>query len=158
MSAGTASQSDTRSELSWRYPPPAEPASPVYVPPACGVDSQRPSRRSKNSLEITTASTAPPPPAGAIATQSRTVVMPSADIKILGERFVVELEDGSVFIRHPRWSLLGYGASLKEAQAALREDALSVAEIWRTIPPEKMDAEALRLRDFLVLYLGRLWR
>src|SRR3990172_8547692 len=49
------------------------------------------------------------------------------EIRIAGEGFFVETDGPTVYLRHPRWSLLGAGRSLFEAERDLRSEAAELA-------------------------------
>jgi hypothetical protein len=70
-------------------------------------------------------------------------------VGIAGEYFFVEIEDGTVYLRHPTWSLLGAGESLLQAEQDLRAEARELAQIFAEMPVESMSYEAFRLRDYL---------
>lgn len=74
-------------------------------------------------------------------------------IRIRGERFFVERDNGRYYIRHPRWSLLGVGDSLGAAQRSLLEEASELAVVMRDMSPATMDLEARRLIRY-VLRIG----
>lgn len=101
------------------------------------------------SIELTTAE------AGVRRTQTRHIVlelptersiMPIYQIR--DEEFFLEMEDDLVYIRHPHWSLMGVGATLREAHESLLEEAGEIAEIFLRSDPASLTYEALRLRDF----------
>lgn len=78
----------------------------------------------------------------------------AATIWIEGQRFIVEPEGDVIYIRHPRWSLVGFGDSLAAAERNMRDEAAAVAKVWFDMSPASMDHEALKLRDFLVKLVG----
>ena len=72
-------------------------------------------------------------------------------MSILGERFVVDLHpDLGVVLQHPQWSLLGHGRTIVEAERLLLERARALGAILSGDLPFELDADALRMRDFLV--------
>ena len=73
---------------------------------------------------------------------------PQAAIRIFGEPFVVERVGSRIFLRHRRWSLLGSGDSLLQAQLNLLKEAGELAEVMRGIPTEELSKEAERLYHF----------
>ena len=74
-------------------------------------------------------------------------------LRIGGERFMAELDNDAVYIRHDRWSLLGSGQSLSEAEADLRQEAGELAEVLAGLPPHTLDVETMSLFRF-VLRIG----
>lgn len=71
-------------------------------------------------------------------------------VRILGERFHVELDNGTVFLSHPSWSLTGGGASFAEAERDLISEARELRHVLSEIPPMKMSWDALQLRNFVL--------
>jgi hypothetical protein len=83
---------------------------------------------------------------------SRTdVADPAADSSLLvgREPFYVEVEDGFYYIRHERWSLVGMGKTLPEAEQDLLSEALDVREVLASPSTVPMDAELSRLAAFV---------
>lgn len=70
-------------------------------------------------------------------------------INVHGEPFRIRKENGHVILTHDRWSLRGSGSGLIEAVDDLHECArrLAPAYVYRT--PERMTAEAARMRDYI---------
>lgn len=66
-----------------------------------------------------------------------------------GESFNVSVEEGLVTLSHPEWSLMGMGASVAEAEAALIVEALELREVMRAIPAESLNDAARAMKDFL---------
>ncbi len=78
-----------------------------------------------------------------------------SEMRIPGESFHVELDgDLGVVVSHPRWSPMGYGDSLSEAEKALTSYARELAETMADDSPRACTSEGNRLRDF-VLALSR---
>jgi len=71
-------------------------------------------------------------------------------IRIRGEPFFVERDNGTYYIRHPRWSLLGVGDSLGAAQRSLLEEASQLAMVMQGMSPATMDLEARRLLRYVL--------
>ena len=69
---------------------------------------------------------------------------------LLGESFEVESDDGVVVIQHPRWSLIGSGTTVLEAEADLLSCAREVAPLYVGVPLDSLSIEALEFRDFLI--------
>ena len=75
-------------------------------------------------------------------------------IHIHGERFNVELDnDLGVLISHPRWSLLGHGSFLVEAEKMLMDYAQDLAESMVDDSPIEYTEEGNRLRNFVLGFL-----
>ena len=69
--------------------------------------------------------------------------------EVAGEPFYVEVEDGFYYIRHDRWSLVGMGKTLAEAERDLLSEAADLREVLASPSPVPMDAELERLTTFL---------
>lgn len=67
-----------------------------------------------------------------------------------GERFDLEIDDGVLSLRHPRWSLMGTGKTLIEAETDLLDEAREVAHAMLELPIATLSFEAFRLREFLL--------
>lgn len=91
------------------------------------------------------------PSAGGSSRMSRSqhTLQPRARAKLAGEVFIVETEAGVVYLRHPRWSLVGAGDSLVEAQVDLIEEASDLLVAMADMPVASLDADARRLREYL---------
>jgi len=72
-----------------------------------------------------------------------------AETQMAGEPFYVEIEDGFYYIRHERWSLVGMGKTLPEAEQDLLSEASDLREVLASLSPVPMDAELSRLSAFL---------
>ncbi len=73
----------------------------------------------------------------------------SAVVEIAGEVFRVEVDQGTVYLHHPRWSLMGAGDDMARAQADLMGEATDLLAAMSDMPASSMDDEARRLRDYL---------
>lgn len=73
-----------------------------------------------------------------------------APFRLAGEMFCIEPDAGVVYIRHPRWSLLGAGETLLDAERDLLEEARELSPLLMRRHPTELDPETLRLRDFLL--------
>lgn len=71
-----------------------------------------------------------------------------AQYRIAGEMFYVEVEGEETYLRHPRWSLMGAGKSLADAEVALLEEAGLVARVFGAMSPGELDEEAERMLNF----------
>lgn len=78
----------------------------------------------------------------------------SGRISILGEPFDVHIDDDEVLITHPRWSLMGSGATLGQAEQDLMYEAAALAEMWAEKRVEEMSDDARRLRDYALKFMG----
>lgn len=77
-------------------------------------------------------------------------------ISVFGEMFRLERDpELGLVLRHPKWSLLGYGKTIRDAEQLLVERGQSLGEIMKDDFPLELDDEGLRLRDFVIrlLYL-----
>lgn len=72
------------------------------------------------------------------------------EIRIAGEGFFVETDGPTVYLRHPRWSLLGAGRSLFEAERDLRSEAAELAQVMSDMPLRELDYDALQLFHFVL--------
>jgi hypothetical protein len=70
-------------------------------------------------------------------------------IRIHGEPFHVERDEGVYYIVHDRWSLMGSGDSLAAAYKDLFYEATEVAPVYTATPLGKLDKEGARLAKFL---------
>lgn len=73
-----------------------------------------------------------------------------SEIDVGGESFEMEREGGFVYLRHPVWSLSGFGQTLGEAEADLMREAIELREVLQDIPLAELAPEAVRLRDYLL--------
>lgn len=81
--------------------------------------------------------------------------MVAAHIRVHGERFGLELcNDGSVSLVHPKWSLIGCGEGLAEAQEDLFREARALGEAMLGQDPATLSHEARRMRDYVVRFIG----
>jgi len=71
-----------------------------------------------------------------------------AQYRIAGEMFYVEVEGEETYLRHPRWSLMGAGKSLADAEVALLEEAGLVTRVFGGMSPAELDEEAERMLNF----------
>ena len=70
---------------------------------------------------------------------------------MFGERFLVDRDpDLGVVLQHPKWSLLGYGQTIREAERLLLERALELGAIMAHDFPLDLDDDGARLRDFVI--------
>jgi hypothetical protein len=74
---------------------------------------------------------------------------PGSPYQVAGEPFYVEIEDGFYYIRHNRWSLVGMGRTIPEAEQDLLSEAEDLRDVLAVPSPVPMDAELERLTAFL---------
>ena len=88
--------------------------------------------------------------------RGREVVEEEAEVRlpgvsVFGERFLVDRDpDLGVVLQHPRWSLLGYGRTVREAERLLLERAQELGAIMAHDFPIDLDDDGMRLRDFVI--------
>lgn len=75
-------------------------------------------------------------------------------IAVRGEAFLLEWEEDVVHLVHPRWSLVGTGDTLFDAEKDLAREARDVAEALKDAPPQALNDDARALRDFALQFLG----
>lgn len=79
---------------------------------------------------------------------------PAPSIEVLGERFDVGVDDElGVVISHRKWSLMGFGGSLGEAEKMLMDYAGDLAESIVDDSPLEYTEEGNRLREFVLRFL-----
>lgn len=71
-----------------------------------------------------------------------------ARYRIAGELFYVEVKSRRTYLRHPRWSLMGAGRTLRDAEVALLDEARLVVRVFQKIPAAELDEEAERMLNF----------
>jgi hypothetical protein len=69
--------------------------------------------------------------------------------EVAGEPFYVEMEDGFYYIRHERWSLVGMGKTLPEAERDLLSEASDLRDALAVPSSVPMDAELSRIAAFV---------
>ncbi|MDP3149775.1 MAG: hypothetical protein Q8N83_11665 [Ignavibacteria bacterium] len=70
-------------------------------------------------------------------------------INIGNESFLFEKEDNYYYLSHPKWSLVGMGKNLYEAEVDLLNEAKELLTDMRELPTESLSQEALNLLDYL---------
>ena len=95
---------------------------------------------------------APAPQCTPERTSQMTVVREAArpGLRIAGERFFIERDEGVTYIRHPRWSLMGAGDSIVAAEKDLRSEAQELAEVMSGMQAHTLDPEAVQLYRFVL--------
>jgi len=75
-------------------------------------------------------------------------------IQLLGERFRLEVdEELGIVISHPKWSLMGCGRTVAEAEKMVMEYARDLAEAMIADSPTEYTEEGNRLREFVLGFL-----
>ena len=67
-----------------------------------------------------------------------------------GERFLVNVAGGQVFLSHPQWSLIGTGDTMAAARENLLEEARQLAAVMIADDPATLSDEANRLRTYVL--------
>jgi hypothetical protein len=75
---------------------------------------------------------------------------PRPKFLVAGEPFFVEQEDGVLYIRHARWSLLGCGPSFTEAYKDLLNEARELIPVFSRMSLRDFDADAFELYRFVL--------
>jgi len=75
---------------------------------------------------------------------------PRPKLRISGEAFFIEIDEGTTYLRHPRWSLTGAGDSIVAAEKDLRSEARELVEVMSDMPPHSLDLEAFQLYRFVL--------
>lgn len=71
-------------------------------------------------------------------------------VVIAGEPFELELENDTIYLKHSRWSLVGSGGSILDAERDLIRETEELAGAMLYEPVRSMSYDAIRLRDFLL--------
>ena len=78
-------------------------------------------------------------------------------VTVKGERFTVEVEVGeegnTVYLVHPRWSVLGSGRTIEEAERDLRTEAREVGELLADDDPARFTRGGREMREFVLRFL-----
>lgn len=70
-------------------------------------------------------------------------------VNVHGELFTVEHENGTVYLTHPQWSLVGMGPSVDAAQQDLVSEARELAQSMRRHPRRPLSAQARRMFQYV---------
>ena len=73
----------------------------------------------------------------------------STQIRILGEPFLVERENGKIYLSHSTWSLVGMGDTLLEAELDLYEEARDAAELFFGYDESEVASSTRRMLAFI---------
>ena len=85
----------------------------------------------------------------AMAYRGSESVVARGSLRLAGQRFEVEHADDCVYIRHQKWSLIGQGATLLEAEKDLRSEAADLREVLDSKTVENSSFELRRLHRFV---------
>lgn len=69
-------------------------------------------------------------------------------LRLGGQSFLVEHAEDCVYLRHPRWSLLGVGPSLLDAEKDLRSEILELRRHLDESDKRTFSSDLLALHDF----------
>lgn len=69
-------------------------------------------------------------------------------INIHGEDFEVDLDGIWVLVAHPRWSLVGIGSTLYEAEIGMIDDAKAVYHAFKDEPPTNVASDWLDMMNY----------
>jgi len=76
------------------------------------------------------------------------IIRPTYEID--GEAFLIEHEHGLIWVSHPRWSLVGYGKTLFEAEKMMLDEAAEFATDLIQIPISDLSPSAIEFRNYLL--------
>ena len=71
-------------------------------------------------------------------------------VEVHGERFAVEIDEGAVYLTHPRWSLVGSGTDLVSARQDLLDEARQLAGVMQHDDVRTLTPDAVRMREFVL--------
>ena len=69
------------------------------------------------------------------------------------ETFLLEIEDGFVYLRHPRWSWVGVGGTPSAAVSDLLEEIQRLAVVMSDMSPDEFTPDGLEFRHFALSFL-----
>ena len=79
-------------------------------------------------------------------------------VRVKGEHFRIKVEPGeegdTVYLVHPRWSVLGSGRTLEEAERDLREEAREVGELLADEDPAGFSRGGRQMREFVLRFVS----
>jgi hypothetical protein len=67
-----------------------------------------------------------------------------------GVSFDIERDDDGYWLKHPKWSIAGYGRTLVDAEIDLLREATEDAPYYTSKPRHEMTEEARLLTDWLL--------
>lgn len=73
---------------------------------------------------------------------------------IYGEEFNLEILKSKIYLTHPKWSFVGEGNHLIEAEMDVIEQVHEIADDYIHISPSNLTFEALKMRDFIFKVIG----
>lgn len=79
--------------------------------------------------------------------RSRTIIK---YLQLFKNKFLFEEEDNSIILSHERWSLVGEGSTLAEAEQDLMRNARISLDGYFKIHSSEMTIDAIEYRDFLL--------
>lgn len=89
-----------------------------------------------------------PPDSDARPVKLKTKTLREIPYRLDGEMFFAEVRKNRVTIKHPRWSLMGVGKNLGDAEIDLRREAAGVMRVYGAMSPRQLDDEAARQLAF----------
>jgi hypothetical protein len=69
-------------------------------------------------------------------------------IEIFGVPFKIEIDNSGLTLTHPRWSLMGEGGKLIDAEVSLIYEAQNLYDDYKDV--SGITIEGLELRDFII--------
>lgn len=72
------------------------------------------------------------------------------DYEYKGERFDIKKENGLLYISHPKWSLVGMGDTLLDAEIDMINGAKIIADDYINVPESTLSQEAVNLKRYLL--------
>ena len=76
------------------------------------------------------------------------MVSPTPTISIFGEAFSLEKDDGTIYLSHGQWSLVGSGKTLVAAYNDLLSEMRDLARAMADDAPQILSSQAQRMRNF----------
>lgn len=74
--------------------------------------------------------------------RGKKILSSTTPVNIAGETFQMRVQKRRIVLTHERWSLMGAGSSLGEAEIALRREAALVIEVFGPMAPATLDDDA----------------
>lgn len=72
------------------------------------------------------------------------------EITICGEVFNYEFDNDDIIIKHPKWSIIGVGSTLYDAEKDLFENMKIIADEYINESDSSLDINAIYLKQFLI--------
>jgi hypothetical protein len=73
---------------------------------------------------------------------------------VCGEEFDLEVSDNKIYLSHPKWSFVGEGDNLIEAEMDVVRQAREIASEFIVMRDTGFTYEALKLREFILRVIG----